>query len=363
MDTDPPEKPSRKPAIELVTSSANSNSPSFDYSMRRHSLGGEPTRPSPIGQSRASPVSPASQAGSKRKMSSDRSALPSVGEEIDPQLTGPGTHSAAPAPEADEPAPKRRSSAFDTRIAQLTLYDRRDSIDSRMSGTPTWWGSDRRDSTSSILSNTSLPSGVPGYNSPGFAGDSHVRPPGSMTAFAWPSNNGPGDPNAAQQQPSAHGEPVEPNVSRQLDTHIPPHSAALPSGNPFDRRMSVPDTMPSATTTRPERLLRSRSRPPSRSTRGVEASSATTQESHQLPVSTPNDDSPTSASPTATSSQTPQDKSASTPYSRSPELRISHKLAERKRRKEMRDLFDELRDQLPADRGMKASKWEILSKG
>ncbi|CAO3698258.1 unnamed protein product [Rhizopus stolonifer] len=48
-------------------------------------------------------------------------------------------------------------------------------------------------------------------------------------------------------------------------------------------------------------------------------------------------------------------------YARSPELRTSHKMAERKRRQEMKELFDELRMILSAEKSLKTSRWEILS--
>lgn len=68
--------------------------------------------------------------GTKRKMSSEQDAYNAGPEEIDPQLVGPGVSSGMNVD--DGPAPKRRGSAVDTqRIAQLSLYDRRNSVDGR----------------------------------------------------------------------------------------------------------------------------------------------------------------------------------------------------------------------------------------
>ncbi|GAA5937339.1 uncharacterized protein JCM15063_002877 [Sporobolomyces koalae] len=381
------------PPIPPATAAPLDAPPYFGYTMRRQppSRGqGSTPGPYPTHNGGAGGFAiPSPLQSTKRKSSGDTgdSSYP------DAPYYSAQTHRTSSMNSDGPPDSKRRASSLAAdKVNNLDLNDphRRESF------SPTW--EDRRDSNESYRSSGSQhnyamynhaqnPSHAP-PGPPPASSSAHSQQPGPFMRLAPNANYyddqvGPrGSIARGMYEPEVQNfgrRPSIPGVSQMMQGQTPFYSGQPPNpapapGQPPTYAIGPPQPSSSSGSLSHPSVTVS-SAPPAPSSRPSQdghapaAATAAGSGARMYPVGPP-PQWPSSAEPTpshggrqdSAGSLDPLANLKDSPYSRSPELRVSHKLAERKRRKEMAQLFDDLREALPLDRGVKSSKWEILTK-
>ncbi|KAJ1668150.1 hypothetical protein IW140_000684 [Coemansia sp. RSA 1813] len=152
------------------------------------------------------------------------------------------------------------------------------------------------------------------------------------------------------------------NEQRQIPMHShPPHYISPGHPAPGGRPVSVPSTSGTSVAPisipPPLTLAHSPSSPPAMSSMSL---TQQRMDHHSLSEHIEQDDAEDDAFDCYDDTSQPQ--GADGPIMTTAKIRTIHKLAERRRRREMKNLFDTLRKRLPIDKSIRLSKWEVLKK-